>query len=156
MIKKTLTNSFAILWVFLPLFFGYLSPVLDGISLEMCIRDRNDPLPRNGDQIARLAHAANIIFRNSCQNVPFPSRRLPFNKKNRLRREFLDPIDSARAEQPGAGPTEVLGFSNLSERETEARRKASRKRAVASRALRSDQRQAPAQQPRKQVKGNRP
>ena len=33
MIKKTLTNSFAILWVFLPLFFGYLSPVLDGISL---------------------------------------------------------------------------------------------------------------------------
>lgn len=32
-VKKTVTNSFAILWVFLPLFFGYLSPVLDAISL---------------------------------------------------------------------------------------------------------------------------
>ena len=36
---------------------------------------QNDPLPRNGDQIARLAHAANIIFRNSCQSISFPPRR---------------------------------------------------------------------------------
>ena len=38
---------------------------------------QNDPLPCNGDQIARLAHAANIIFRNSCQSISFPSHRLP-------------------------------------------------------------------------------
>ena len=37
---------------------------------------QNDPLPCNGDQIARLAHAANIIFRNSRQSISFPSRRL--------------------------------------------------------------------------------
>ena len=40
---------------------------------------QNDPLPRNGDQIARLAHTANIIFRNSCQSISFPPRRLPLS-----------------------------------------------------------------------------
>ena len=38
---------------------------------------QNDPLPRNGDQIARLAHAANIIIWNSRQSISFPSHRLP-------------------------------------------------------------------------------